>query len=167
MLNQLSDIQPNFNQQTLPFETTDMFNNSKYAFCPSGNINIECSRIYEAMYNGCIPIIILDLDKINNFKNMFEIEFPCYFAQNIDEMKNIINNVSDDELQLIQYKCINWCKNIGFTIRNNILNVLNKDNIIESFINTCNIESFINNYYYLIICIFILIIIFLYKSFYI
>jgi len=159
MLNQLSDIQPNFNQPTIPFESTDMFNNSKYAFCPPGNINIECFRIYEAMYNGCIPIIISDLDKINNFKTMFEIELPCYFAQNIDEMKKIINNVSDDELQLIQYKCINWCKNIGTTIRNNILNVLNKENNIESFINTSNNI----NIYYLIICIFIFIMINIYK----
>ena len=159
MLKQLSDIQPHFNQPTQPFETTNMFNNSKYAFCPSGNINIECSRIYEAMYNGCIPIIISDLDKINNFKNMFEIELPCYFVQNIDEMKNIINNVSDDELQLIQYKCIDWCKNIGTTIRNNILNVLNKKNNIELFTNIYNMESTTNSntIYYIIVCILLII----------
>jgi len=166
MLNKLSDIQPNFNQSTLPFKTTDMFNNSKYAFCPPGNINIECSRIYEAMYNGCIPIIISDLDKINNFKNMFEIELPCYFVQNIDEMHHIINTVSDDNLQIIQYKCIDWCKNIGTTIRNNILNVLNKENNIELFTNIYNIESTINNnaiIYYIIISI--LLIIYFYTKF--
>ncbi len=168
LLNQLSVIQPNYNHSTKPYETTHMFNNSKFAFCPNGNINIECYRIYEAMYNGCIPIIISDLNKINNFKDMFELKLPCYFVQSIDEIKDIINNVSDEELQIIQYKCIQWCTNIGTIIRNNVINIVNNINnkneiLIESFINTKINHSY--NIVYLILILFIFIIFILYKSF--
>jgi hypothetical protein len=165
-LDQLSVIQPHYNNSTKPYETSEMFNNSKFAFCPNGNYNIENSRIYEAMYNGCIPIIISDLNNINNFKNMFELKLPCYFVETIDEMINIINNVSDEELQIKQNNCIQWCKNMGTIIRNNVINITNNTNepLIESFMNTHFYD--LDNIYYLFIFSFILIlIIILYKRF--
>jgi len=163
MLEELSNIQPYFNQSTNPFETTDMFINSKFAFCPEGNFNIECSRIYESMYNGCIPIVIANINKINNYKNMFELELPCYFVENIDEMKYIINNISNEELLLVQNKCINWCRNIGEIIRNNIINCcIQNNNLVESFINNNMIELCTNNNYYLIFILIINIIILYY-----
>jgi len=118
----LSYIKPNFNKKTKAFETTEMFSNSKYAICPPGFSNIECSRQYEAMYNGCIPIIICEnKEKINIYKNQFEIRLPFYFATRVSDMIDIIKNTGDNELQKVQKECLNWCKNISKVIRNNTI----------------------------------------------
>lgn len=130
MLNELSNIKPFFNKSTKAFETSSMFQNSKFAFSPQGNNNIECSRIYEAMYNGCIPIIIGGKNKLDDFKNMFEIPLPCYFVHNIKDMKNIINNTSKRDLINTQNKCIEWCYKISDIIRKNIINCIKDNNNI-------------------------------------
>ncbi len=127
MINELSNIKPFFCKNTKAFESSYMFQKSKFAFSPQGNSNIECFRIYEAMYNGCIPIIIGDKNKINKFKNMFEIPLPCYFVENIKGMINIINNTSEQELINTQNKCIEWCYNIADIIRKNIIDCVTKD----------------------------------------
>ena len=122
LLKQLSNIKPNFNKKTKPFETTEMYSNSKFAICPIGNINIECHRNYEAMYNGCIPITICDdKDKVDIYKNQFEIPLPFYFVTSISEVINIIENTNIIELQKMQEDCLNWCKNISKIIRTNII----------------------------------------------
>lgn len=121
LLNKLSGIKPNFNKTTKAFESTDMFNNSKFAVCFQGNINIECSRQYEAIYNGCIPIIICeDEEKIDIYKNQFEIPLPFYFATTIPQVIEIINT-GDEQLEIVQKKCIKWCKDISKLIRTNII----------------------------------------------
>ncbi len=122
LIKQLSNITPNFNKKTNAFETTEMFCNSKFALCPKGNINIESSRPYEAIYNGCIPIIVCDdKDKIDIYKNQFEIPLPFYFATSISEVINIIKNTNEIELQKVQDHCLNWCKDISKIIRTNII----------------------------------------------
>ena len=128
-IEKLSQIAPYFCQNTNAFETTEMFRNSIFAFCPSGNSNIECSRIYEAMYNGCIPIIVGDKVKHNldHFKNMFEIPLPCYFVYSIDEALSIIQSTGNDELIKIQEHCLQWVQNIGDKIRGDIVNITNND----------------------------------------
>lgn len=106
-----------------------MFRNSIFAFCPSGNSNSESSRIYEAMYNGCIPIIVGDKDKHNleYFKNMFEIPLPCYFVYSIDEALSIIQSTDIDEVIKTQEHCLQWVQNIGDKIRGDIVNLTNND----------------------------------------
>ena len=119
---QLSIIKPNFQGKTLPFETTQMFQNSIFAFCPPGNSNIECSRIYEAMYNGCIPIILCpNIISLKHFQNSFEIPLPCYFCVNIQDIINIIQNTSVENIKKKQSECFLWLKNISESIRKNIL----------------------------------------------
>lgn len=121
-IQQLSIVKPHFQGETLPFETTQMFQNSIFAFCPQGNSNIECSRMYEAMYNGCIPIILCPNKKtIEHFKNSFEIPLPCYFSLNIQDVINIIQNTSMEHKKAKQSECFLWLKNISESIRNNIL----------------------------------------------
>ena len=132
MLTELSDIKPSFNQSTKAFETTPMFKNSKFAFSPQGNSTTENSRIYEAMYNGTIPIIVGDKNKMDEFKNMFELPLPCYFVENIQGMKDIINNTSVEELIKVQNECIDWCYNISDIIRENIINcIMKEDNVTK------------------------------------
>lgn len=131
MLNELTNIKPFFNKSTKAFESSLMFQNSKFAFSPQGNNNIECSRIYEAMYNGSVPIIVSDKNKMNDFKNMFELPLPCYFVENIQGMKDIINNTSEQDLLNTQNKCIEWCYNISDIIRKNIINCVMNDNIVS------------------------------------
>lgn len=163
MLEQLSDIKPFFNQSTQAFESTDMFNNSKFAFCPPGNFNIECYRIYEAMYNGSIPIVVGNEQQIMKFKSTFEIPLPCYFVENIQQMKDIINKTSEQELIIVQRNCIDWCYNISDIIRNNIISSINTNSYnIEHFSNSnsnSNSQCTLVNNYILILILFILLII--------
>jgi hypothetical protein len=125
LMTKISNIKPYFNKKTNAFETTEMFSNSKFAICPIGNINVECYRNYESVYNGCIPIIVCDdKNKIDIYKNQFEITLPFYFATSISEVINIIKNTNEIELQKVQEDCLNWCKNISKIIRTNIINVI-------------------------------------------
>ena len=128
-IEKLSQLTPYFCKNTNAFESTEMFRNSLFAFCPTGNSNIECSRIYEAMYNGCIPIIVGDKVKHNleYFKNMFEIPLPCYFVYSMDEAVSIIQSTDIDEVLKTQEHCLQWVQNIGDKIRGDIVNLTNND----------------------------------------
>lgn len=118
----LQDISPHFCQNTHPFETSIMFKNSTFAFCPPGNTNIECSRIYEAMYNGCIPIILSSNHKrLTSFINMFEVPLPCYTANTIEEVYSIVNTTSTSEIKLCQAACYLWVNSISKIIRTNVV----------------------------------------------
>lgn len=123
-LEELNKFIPNFNKPTKAYEATEMFSNSKFAYCPKGNTNIECSRIYEAMYNGCIPILLEEEKNTNNFKELFEIPIPVYFASSVNEMIDIINNTTDEELEQMQQKMIKWLNDISLLIRTNIMNAI-------------------------------------------
>ena len=159
MLEQLSDIKPFFNQSTKAFESTDMFNNSKLAFCPPGNFNIECYRIYEAMYNGCIPIVVGNEQQIMKFKSTFEIPLPCYFVYNINEMKDIINKTSEQELIIVQRNCIDWCYNISDIIRNDIISSINTNSYNIEYFSNSNSQYIVVNNYILILILFVLLVI--------
>jgi len=133
-IEKLSRLTPYFCKNTNAFESTEMFRNSLFAFCPSGNSNIECSRIYEAMYNGCIPIIVGDKDKHNleYFKNMFEIPLPCYFVYSMDEAISIIQSTDIDEVIKTQEHCLQWVQNIGDKIRHEIISKCHTENNLHN-----------------------------------
>lgn len=120
-LNTLSTIKPNFIGKTNAFESTSMFQQSIFAFCPSGNSNIETFRIYEAMYNGCIPLVYNeDPDIIKNFKSMFDLELPCFFCTSLEDMIVIMKN-KEHNIEQIRKQCFSWLEKQNYIIRNNII----------------------------------------------
>ena len=126
-LNEISNISPHFNELTKACESTEMFSNSKFAFSPKGNVNLECSRTYEAMYNGCIPICIGTESEINYYKQMFEIPIPAFCVTNTDDIIKIMTDTSEDELENVQAKCLTWLKDMSKCVRDNIINAVKNE----------------------------------------
>jgi hypothetical protein len=125
-LKKLSVIEPYFCNTMPALETTNIYINSIFTFCPQGNTDLECSRCYEAMYNGCIPIIMGTTEQNDNLKNRFDIQLPIYFTTTLDEIINIIQNTSIQELIEVQRKCYDWIRQNSELIRVNIIASLNK-----------------------------------------
>lgn len=108
------------------FESTNIYRNSIFTFCPQGWTDLESSRPYEAMYNGCIPIIIGTKEQNDNLKNRFDIQLPIYFTTTLDEIIDIIQNTSIQELIEVQRKCYDWIRQNSELIRVNIIASLKK-----------------------------------------
>ena len=125
----LTSLSPHFLNNTRAFESTELYRKSTFAFCPPGDIDIENSRIYEALYNGCIPIILADKDNhdTEDFKRRFEIPMPCYFSNSIDEVYSIIQNTPPDEIIRVQKECLQWVNDIAEKIRNDVVNVISNN----------------------------------------
>ena len=120
-IEKLSFIKPNFVKRTGAFETTIMYQNSVFAFCPEGNVGLETTRIYGAIFNGCIPIILTGKFKMENFKTTFEIPVPFFFATNLNEVINIIQNTPINVIIKTRNECFKWIKDISNVIRTNII----------------------------------------------
>ena len=78
------------------------------------------------MYNGCIPIIMGTKEQNDNLKNRFDIQLPIYFTTTLDEIVNIIQNTSMQELIEMQRKCYDWIRENSELIRVNIIASLKK-----------------------------------------
>jgi|AntAceMinimDraft_18_1070375.scaffolds.fasta_scaffold94587_1 hypothetical protein len=125
-LQKLYVVEPYFCNTMYAFESTSIYRNSIFTFCPQGNTDLECSRSYEAMYNGCIPIIMGTTEQMDNLKNRFDIQLPGYFIKTLDEIIDIMKNTSMAELIAMQYKCYDWIRQNSEIIRVNIIASLNK-----------------------------------------
>jgi hypothetical protein len=125
-LKKLSVIEPYFCNSMSAFESTNIYRNSIFTFCPQGNTDLESSRPYEAIYNGCIPIIIGTKEQNDNLKNRFDIQLPIYFTTTLDELVNIMQNTSMQEIIEVQRKSYDWIRQNSELIRINIFASLNK-----------------------------------------
>ncbi|XP_074353840.1 putative glycosyltransferase At5g03795 isoform X2 [Apium graveolens] len=72
----------------------DMLRKSKYCICPSG-YEVADARIFEALYTGCVPIIIKDhyvapFSDVLNWKS-FSVIIP---VKDIPNLKKIVKNIS-------------------------------------------------------------------------
>lgn len=124
-LQKLYVVDPYFCNTMPAFESTSIYRNSIFTFCPQGWTDLETSRPYEAMYNGCIPIIMGTTEQIENLKNRFDLQLPVYFITTLDEMIDIMKNTSMTELIEMQNKCYRWLTINSKLIRGNIITSLN------------------------------------------
>jgi len=56
----------------------------KYVYCPMG-LGIDCSKVYEAVACGCIPIVKVPVEFLDTYKNFNFVNLPgtCYFCVGI------------------------------------------------------------------------------------
>jgi hypothetical protein len=97
-------------------EYRELIQKSKYVLCPPGKIMIECSRIYETLEAGSIPITIVNKSEHYDYKpSYYHFVFPKKFgylpfiiAENWEETIDIVNKIENTN----QYNDIlNECKN--------------------------------------------------------
>jgi len=77
---------------------------SKYILCPPGKIIIECSRLYEALEAGAIPIVLSNTPKhlIYNPSYYYYVfpkilgDFPFIMVNNWEEAISIINDIEEN-----------------------------------------------------------------------
>jgi hypothetical protein len=101
---------------------TDKYNNvllnSRFSLCPSGS-GPNSIRFWESLAVGAIPVLLsdtLDLPYGINWKDMIII-LP---ENELEELPNILRNISTDTEQKMRILCINTYKDIRCNFTNNI-----------------------------------------------
>lgn len=85
---------------------SDILNNTKIIFVPTGSASMESFRFFEAMMCGCI-VVCIDMPRVDFYNTANIIK--------IDEWNNLENTVSyilsrNSEIEYISYEAMNWYK---------------------------------------------------------
>ena len=99
-----------------PSEYATVLQKSFLALCPRG-YGASSFRFFEAMQASTVPILIGDID-IRPFKNKIDWSGCSFYATSVDEVENIVNNVSNYDLISMGKKAkevwdnlsANWCR---------------------------------------------------------
>ena len=78
-------VNNNWNINELPCVPADIFNvysNSIFVINGKGNCNLDCFRIYEAIVAGAIPVIVGNVNDINNTFNYNNNIIPLIYSDN-------------------------------------------------------------------------------------
>jgi hypothetical protein len=126
-----SFVQANFdnfyiNNNLKPEMMFDIYKESIFIPVGHGNIGLNCFRIYEASMCGAIPIIVGNIEEI---QNTFEKENnpPWIFSDSWDNAVEICKQYLNNENLLIdkQTKILDWYKKRILEVKNKINNVIN------------------------------------------
>eukprot|EP00854_Cymbomonas_tetramitiformis_P000430 gene430-792_t len=114
-------IQPSANKQ--------IYSQSKFVFCPRGNNAYETYRHYQAMRNGCIPIVVIDEKTFRTqFGNLTGGGPPIIRAPTIApliaEMKRLLGE--KEEMIELSRKQVMWYDSHIKAIQNEFTSVLRK-----------------------------------------
>jgi GR25 family glycosyltransferase involved in LPS biosynthesis len=107
--------------KTKPFEAVhNMYEKSEFAICPPGNHSLETYRIYEAMFSGCVPIVIGNTITIEELKHRYSLPLPCLFATSVDNVCDIIQTISSQDIAKHRLQCLQWLEKVAQSIRETI-----------------------------------------------
>jgi len=91
-------------QQIIPKDMYNIYSNSIFVINSRGDISLNCFRLYESIVSGAIPVIVGNIDEINNTFCYNNYSPKFVIANNWDEAvilcKNLLKN--NTELQQIQ-----------------------------------------------------------------
>ena len=86
-LDTFKNVQPHFEGAVSKLHIVDIYKESYFVISPGGNMNLDCFRHYEASMNGAIPVIVADMDEINNTFGHFISMPPWIFAHSWEAAK--------------------------------------------------------------------------------
>lgn len=127
MINSLKLIEPcyYYNSRTWGGSMNNIGNNTKkflriakFVPCSCGNAHVEGARYAEALESGAIPLIkkyrkgelkALRTGFDDYYSLLFEdSSYPLPSFYEWEHMKSFIENISDDDLDILQKKCLDW-----------------------------------------------------------
>ena len=132
LLYQLQKIQPYFIHKTEkfaekksldPINMSKILSDSQFIPCPNGVVHPETYRIYEALECGCIPIV----EKTYNYYDRLFSDNPLIKISKWIEAKEIIHNLSENDIEKKQEECREWWSKIKEEIQNNIFEKISND----------------------------------------
>lgn len=129
-LNELKQKIPNYFCDKTPKENNKyIYQNSKFVISLRGNVRLECFRIYSALRNGCIVIVLAEEQEFNKEFEGFSkycSEIPLLYANTIDGIVLKINKVLNNEklLNELSLKSINWYNENIKCIQNLVRNAI-------------------------------------------
>jgi hypothetical protein len=114
-----------YNQKINPAKMFDIYNNSLFIPIGRGNCNLNCSRLYECIIAGAIPVIVASHEE-SDYQFTFNYGKPIIIINNswedaVIKCKELLNN--KDELQKIQDYNIEWWNNEIKFIQDKILSL--------------------------------------------
>lgn len=93
-------------------EYVELIQQSKYVLCPPGKITMECSRLYEALEGGAVPVVLANsrnltfLPSYHHFVFPPGNELPFIIAADWDEAIEIVKNIEENgDYEKILHEC--------------------------------------------------------------
>jgi len=115
----------------------ELIQKSKYVICPPGKIIMECSRIYEALEAGAIPITIANHEKHLDYRHSYHhYVFPKHFAyipfiiaESWEDTIEIVKKIEDtNQYNAILNECKDFWSNCKKYWKNELANDIKKLN---------------------------------------
>lgn len=137
-LDKISHIKPYYVHGNSAFGSSDcldvvsyrnILENTKIVPCLLGFVNIETSRIYEALECGCIPIVLKynsKFDKKNDYFKTFMGEHPLPTINNTDELNDKINELLTNDFEKKRVEIYTWYNNFKDSLKLQIKSVTNQ-----------------------------------------
>ena len=104
-------------------ELGDAYKNTRFVISPRGYVNLMCSRTFEAITCGAVPVIAnctkAELEHTYNFGDR---PIPFIYARTWDDAVNLCRSI--ENLEEIQKRCIEWYQSIHESIRTEIKRVI-------------------------------------------
>ncbi len=96
-----------------------------FAPCPCGWVNLDCYRLYESLESGCIPIVERGLD--DYFYKLYT-NPPFIICKTWADAPKIITYLLNhpDELEELRKNCFDWWANYKIELKNKIFNELSE-----------------------------------------
>ena len=105
----------------------DVYNNTRFVISPRGYKNMLCSRTFEAITSGAIPIIAgCTRDEMEKTYNYFGLDVPFLHADTWEEAVQLCKRT--ENLDDIQSQCIVWFKSITIRLQKAIHEALHLPN---------------------------------------
>jgi hypothetical protein len=97
--------------QYSPTDLYNIYNDSRFVLIGRGNVSLDCFRVYEAIVAGAIPVIVGNMQEIQNVFSYNGKLPPCLYADTWKEAYtkcSILLLLDLEELQKMQDKLLKW-----------------------------------------------------------
>jgi hypothetical protein len=114
-----------------PSAYQDILRETVFAPSPMGRLNLECFRLYEALENGCIPIIE-ERPSLNYFNGLLG-PHPLISVQRWTQARRVIADYSAEPARLdaLQSQILSWWQSEKHAFKHRISDVLNDQSLVR------------------------------------